>query len=299
MTMTGSGGGPGSEARGFNFLGLSPDDAAYDDARVVIVPVAYDATTSYKAGTKYGPAAIIAASREVETYDRTTGRDLLDIGIATATEVDSIADGPSQMVDLVEREITGHLDQGKYCVMLGGEHSLTTGAVRAHHKRYPDLSVLQIDAHADMRDTYQGSKHSHACVMRRVREFCPAVSVGIRSVSEQCHAAITAGNFPVFWADECVGQTDWHDRAIAGLSENVYITFDCDGLDPSIMPSVGTPEPGGLQWYETMAFLKRVFAERKVVGFDVVELCPMPPHHASDFLAARLVAAMIGMARIS
>lgn len=293
--MGATAGGPGAEARGYNFLGLSPEEAAYDTARVVVVPVAYDATTSYRAGTKYGPAAIIAASREVETYDRTTHRSLLDIGIATAVEVDSLVGGPALMVDAVEAEIASHLDQGKYCVMLGGEHSITTGAVRAHHRRYPDLSVLQIDAHADMRDAYQGSPYSHACVMSRVREICPAVSVGIRSVSTECHARIESGKLPVFWADQCVGRNDWHDDAIAGLSENVYVTFDLDGLDPSIMPSVGTPEPGGLLWYETLAFLRRVFAARKVVGFDVVELSPMPPHHASDFLAARLVAAMVGM----
>jgi agmatinase len=291
-------GGPGSEARGYNFLGLSPEEANYDNARVVVVPVAYEATTSYKAGTKYGPAAIIAASREVETFDRASGRDLLHIGIATAVEMEAVVDGPAQMVDSIEKEITQHLDAGKYCVMLGGEHSITTGAVRAHHKKFPDLSVLQIDAHGDMRDTFQGSKYSHACVMRRVREICPAVSVGIRSVSLACNDGLGELGQPVFWAEEVIGRDDWHERAIAGLSDSVYITFDLDGFDPSIMPSVGTPEPGGLYWYETLAFLRKVFAARKVVGFDVVELCPMPPHHASDFLAARLVAAMIGMARI-
>jgi agmatinase len=289
-------GGPGAQTRGYNFLGLAPEDAEYEKARVVIVPVAYEATTSYKAGTKYGPAAIIAASREVESYDRETGRDLLDLGIATGIEVESAAEGPAAMVDVVEREIARHLTAGKFCVMLGGEHSITTGAVRAHHKLYPDLSVLQIDAHADMRDSYQGSKHSHACTMRRVREICPAVSVGIRSVSEECHERIEKDFLPVFWADECAGGGDWCDAAIDHLSDDVYITFDCDGLDPSIMPSVGTPEPGGLLWQGTVGFLRKVFAAKNVVGFDVVELCPMPPHHASDFLAARLVAAMIGMA---
>ena len=281
--------------RGNNFLGLPPEDAEYAKARVVVIPVAYDATTSYKSGTKYGPAAIIAASREVETYDPATKTEIGNIGIATVDEVEAEADGPAAMVDTVEREIARHLANGKFCVMLGGEHSITTGAVRAHKAKYPNLSVLQIDAHADMRDSYQGSKFSHASAIRRVREICPVVSVGIRNASADCHATIERGRLPVFWADQCVGRTDWHDAAINGLSPQVYITFDLDGLDPSIMPAVGTPEPGGLMWQETLAFLRAVAAKRKIVGFDVVELSPIPGLHHPDFLAAKLVAEMVRM----
>ncbi|MEW5701326.1 MAG: agmatinase [Candidatus Zixiibacteriota bacterium] len=283
--------------RGYNFLGLPPEDAAYDTARVVVIPVAYDGTTSYRAGTKYGPAAIIAASREVETYDPVTKRDIAEIGIATVDEIEAEAEGPGAMVDTVERVIAGHLAVGKYCVMLGGEHSITTGAVRAHTAKYPDLTVLQIDAHADMRDTYQGSKWSHACAMRRVRELCPAVSVGIRNVSADCHATIERDHLPIFWSRDCVGKTDWYQAALKPLSKHVYITIDLDGLDPSIMPAVGTPEPGGLLWQETLDFLRLVFAQKTVVGFDVVELSPIPGLHAPDFLAARLVAEMLRMIR--
>jgi len=286
---------PSHIPRGNNFLGLPPEDAEYDKARVVVIPVAYDATTSYKTGTKYGPAAIIAASREVETYDPATKTEIGDIGIATVDEIEAEADGPAVMVDTVEREIARHLAAGKFCVMLGGEHSITTGAVRAHKAKYPNLSVLQIDAHADMRDSYQGSKFSHASVMRRVREICPVVSVGIRNASADCHATIERGRLPVFWADQCLGRTDWHDAAIAALTQQVYITFDLDALDPSIMPAVGTPEPGGLLWQETLAFLRAVASKRKVVGFDVVELSPIPGLHHPDFLAAKLVAEMVRM----
>ena len=269
----------------------------YDTARVVIIPVAYDATASYKSGTKYGPAAIIAASREVETYDPLSRREIGEIGIATVDEVEAEAEGPAAMVDAIERVVVGHLARGKFCVMLGGEHSITTGAVRAHKAKYADLTVLQIDAHADMRESYQGSRWSHACVMRRVRELCPSVSVGIRNVSADCHQAIERDRLPVFWAKDCVSKSDWYQAAIKLLSGHVYLTFDLDALDPSIMPAVGTPEPGGFLWQETLDFLRLVFAQKKVVGFDVVELSPIPGLHAPDFLAARLVAEMVRMIR--
>jgi len=199
------------------------------------------------------------------------------------------------MVAKVEREIARHLDAGKFCVMLGGEHSLTPGAVAAHKAKYDNLTVLQFDAHADMRNSYQGSKHSHATAMRRVREFCPAVSVGIRSASNACIKAITNDKLPIFWARDIVGRSDWHEAAIAPLSDHVYLTIDLDGFDPSIMPSVGTPEPGGLLWYETLDFLGKVAAQKTIVGFDVVELMPIPGLHHADFTAARLIADLLRM----
>ena len=281
--------------RGYNFLGLTDEESPYADARVVIVPVAYDGTTSYKSGTKDGPAAIIAASREIESSDRSSRIDLGDVVIHTCDEVEAEVDGPRLMVDKVEREIARHLTARKYCVMLGGEHSLTAGAVAAHAKYFDNLSVLQIDAHADMRDTYQGSKNSHATVMRRARELCPAVSVGIRSASDACLNAIEKGALPIFWARDIVGRSDWHEAAIAKLTDHVYLTFDLDGFDPSIMPSVGTPEPGGLMWYETLEFLAKVADQKTIVGFDVVELMPIPGLHHADFTAARLVTEILRM----
>lgn len=281
--------------RGYNFLGLTPEEAEYDNARIVILPVAYDATTSYKSGTKYGPAAIIAASREVETFDPATGRDIGEIGIYTALEIEAEADGPARMIEVVERDIAKHLKNGKYIVMLGGEHSLTTAAVRAHKAKYPNLSVLHIDAHADMRDSYQGSKWSHASVMRRVRELVPAVSVGIRNASADCVQSLKAGKCPVYWATDVVGKTGWQEAAINQLTDQVYLTLDLDVFDPSIMPAVGTPEPGGMQWYETLDFLRLVFSKRNVVGFDIVELSPIAGLHHPDFLAAKLTAEMVRM----
>lgn len=283
--------------RGYNFLGLAPEETEYDNARVVILPVAYDATTSYKSGTKYGPAAIIAASREVETYDPASGRDIGEIGIHTALEIEAEAEGPAKMIEVVEDEVAKHMKNGKYVTMLGGEHSLTTAPVRAHKAKYPNLSVLHIDAHADMRDSYQGSKWSHASVMRRVREMVPAVSVGIRNASEGCVRSLEAGKCPVYWASDVVGKTGWQDAAIGQLTDQVYITFDLDAFDPSIMPAVGTPEPGGMHWYETLDFLRSVFSKRNVVGFDIVELSPIAGLHHPDFLAAKLTAEMVRMIR--
>lgn len=284
--------------RGYNFLGLTPEETEYDHARVVILPVAYDATTSYKSGTKYGPAAIIAASREVETYDPATGRDIGEIGIHTALEIEAVAEGPAKMIEVVEAEVAKYLKNGRYVVMLGGEHSLTTAPVRAHKAKYPNLSVLHIDAHADMRDSYQGSKWSHASVMRRVREMVPAVSVGIRNASEDCVQSLKAGRCPVYWATDVVGKTGWQEAAINQLTDQVYITLDLDAFDPSIMPAVGTPEPGGMHWYETLDFLRLVFSKKNVVGFDIVELSPIAGLHHPDFLAAKLTAEMVRMVKV-
>lgn len=284
--------------RGYNFLGLTPAETEYDNARIVILPVAYDATTSYRSGTKYGPAAIIAASREVETFDPSSGRDIGELGIHTALEIEAEADGPAKMIETVESEIARHLKNGKYVVMLGGEHSLTTAPVRAHKAKYPNLSVLHIDAHADMRDSYQGSRWSHASVMRRVREMVPAVSVGIRNASEDCVQSLKAGKCPVYWAKDVVGMTGWQEAAINQLTEQVYITLDLDAFDPSIMPAVGTPEPGGMQWYETLDFLRTVFSRKHVVGFDIVELSPIAGLHHPDFLAAKLTAEMVRMVKL-
>jgi len=277
----------------FNFLGLPDEYCAPEKAKYSIVPVAYEGTVTYGTGTKNGPRAIIAASREVESFDAQSGVELADPGIYTLPEVAAVAEGPEKMVARVQEVTTAELEAGRTAIMLGGEHSITTGAVRAYFKRYPDLSVLQIDAHPDLRDSYQGSRYSHASVMRRVREICPHVCVGARNCSIEEKKFIDAENIPIFWARDIIGRTDWYDRCLSHLSDNVYLTFDLDGLDPSVMPAVGTPEPGGLGWYDALNFLQHVFAKKKVVGADVVELAPIPGMNFPDFTAAQLTATII------
>jgi agmatinase len=279
----------------FNFLGLPPVNSSREEARYSIVPVAYEGTVTYGAGTKFGPAAIIAASREVETYDAVTGIDLADIGICTLPEVAAVATGPEQMVARVEQVIAAELDAGRTPIMLGGEHSLTTGAVRAYRKKFPGLSVLQFDAHLDLRDAYQGSPYSHASAMRRVREICSHVCVGARNCSAEEKEFIEREGVPVFWARDVIGRNDWYDRCLEHLTKDVYVTFDLDGFDPAVMPAVGTPEPGGLGWYDALDFLQYASTKKNIVGADIVELAPIPGLLYPDFTAAQLTAALIRM----
>lgn len=278
-----------------NFGGLTEEHAALEHARAVILPVPYDFTTSYQGGTRLGPRAIIAASRNMELWDEEAG-PVYRHGIHTLAELEPTAEGPAAMVDRVELAVEWILDRGKLPVMIGGEHSLTPGAVRAVKRRHPKLSVLQIDAHADMRDTYLESACSHACAMRRVRELVPAASVGIRSLSEE-EAEYLAENPAPIWSVRSFRALEgrW-EPILEALSDEVYVTFDLDGLDPSILPATGTPEPGGLDWYEAVDLLAAVAAQKRIVGFDVLELAPLPGHVASDFLAARLTYRMIGLA---
>jgi agmatinase len=219
-------------------------------------------------------------------------------GIHTLPELEPTALGPGVMAARVEQAIGWILDRGKLPVMLGGEHSLTAGAVRAAAKRFPRLSVLQIDAHADMRDTYLDSPDSHACVMRRVREMVPAASVGIRSMSEEEADHLKRHPAPI-WSVRAFRalERNWAP-ILAALTDDVFVTFDLDGLDPACLPATGTPEPGGLDWYEAVDLLAAVARRARIVGFDVVELAPIPGQPASDFLAARLAYRTLGFALV-
>jgi agmatinase len=283
-----------------NFGGLEPEWSALDRSRVAILPVPYDFTTTYQAGTRFGPRAILAASRNMELWDEELGA-VYRAGIHTLPEVEPTAEGPTAMVERVEQAVDWILERGKLPAVLGGEHSITSGVVGAVARRFPGLSVLQIDAHADMRDTYLDTRHSHACAMRRVREIVPAASVGIRSLSEE--EAEDLGRHPVpMWSVRQFRALEgrW-EPILSALTGEVYVTFDLDGLDPSVLPGTGTPEPGGLDWYEAVDLLRAVSQRSRIVGFDVVELAPIPGQVASDFLAARLVYRLIGlaMARVS
>jgi agmatinase len=278
-----------------NFGGLEGEPAELANARAAVLPVPYDFSTSYQGGTRWGPHAILAASQNMELWDDELGATYR-AGIHTLPALEPTALGPEAMVQRVEQATGWILDQGKLPAILGGEHSITTGAVRAALARHPDLSVLQIDAHADMRDTYLDSPFSHACVMRRIRERVPAVSVGIRSMSEDEAEHLERHPAPI-WSTRAFRalRGDW-TPILAALSPNVFVTFDLDGLDPGILPATGTPEPGGLDWFEAVDLLQAVAGRARIVGFDIVELAPIPGQVASDFLAARLTYRLIGLA---
>jgi agmatinase len=274
------------------FGGLEPDQSAFASARVLIWPVPFEKTVSYGTGTKDGPASIIDASRFMELYDEEIDGEPCAIGIHTLPEMDADRE-PDDMMASLEKRGGELIATGKFVCMLGGEHSITPPVVRAFGKKYPRLSVLQIDAHADLRDTFEGTRNSHACAMRRVLEVCPAVQVGIRSLSSEEAREIPRLPTRVFYAKDIVGNIagnrDWVDAAVDALTEDVYLTLDIDGLDPSLVPHTGTPEPGGLSWYEVLALIRRVAEKRRIVGMDLVEVCGSPGGARSSFLAAKLI----------
>jgi len=256
--------------------------------------VPYDSTTDWRSGARDGPRAIIDASQYLELYDLELEREIYRVGIHTLPEIQPEMSSPENMlrrVYIVAKEL---LDKNKTVLMLGGEHSLTLGMVKAYREKYEALSVLQLDAHADLRDSYLGTKFSHATVMRRVWELCPIVPVGIRSLSEEeCRFIDETGIKPVFARGPILAE-DSINHIIASLSNEVYITIDLDVLDPSIMSAVGTPEPGGLGWYELLDLLREVAQSRRIVGFDLVELCPSEGPLSCAFLAAKLAYKLIG-----
>ena len=278
------------------FLDMPPNGAGLADARVVLFPIPYDSTTSYRGGARYGPKAIIAASRQLEDYDLELDRDISEVGIYTAPEISPDVSGPEAMVGLVERVVRASAVPGRLIGLLGGEHSITVGAVSALKGTYPDLSVLFLDAHADLRDEYMGSRWGHASVARRLYDICPVVHVGVRSLSAPERRFIRDHELPVvFWppADDRAGLATTVLRA---LSATVYVSIDLDVLDPGIMSAVGTPEPGGMTWEEVTGLLRAVAEERDVVGFDVTELSPEEGPEAGAFTAAKLVYKLIGYA---
>ncbi|UCF17203.1 MAG: agmatinase, partial [Phycisphaerales bacterium] len=253
---------------------------------IVIVPVAYDGTSTWMKGADEGPSAIIEASVNMELYDIETDSEVYKRGIFTEEAIGGQIT-TKEMIDSVHDMVRYYLEQDKFTVIVGGEHSVSIGSIKAHAERYDKLTVLQLDAHADLRQEYDGSKYNHACVMARAKELCPIVQVGVRSMS--AGEKELADKSRMFLADDIHDNTYWIEKVISELSDNVYVTIDLDVFDPSIVPSTGTPEPGGLLWYEVLTFLKTVSENRNVVGFDVVELCPDGNTKAPDFLAAKLI----------
>lgn len=277
------------------FLDLSPGDSERQRSRFVVIQAPYDGTSTWRKGADRGPRAILDASAHLELYDIETGCEPFRDGIYTHEEALDLG-SPEAMVASVEEVVARFYREGKAIALLGGEHSVTIGAVRATAALRPGVGVLQVDAHADLRAAYEGSPYNHACVMARVAEICPFVQVGIRSMDISEREAVQPGR--IFYADELVNDLAWVERVVSVLPDRVYITFDLDALDPAIMPSTGTPEPGGLSWYAALRLLRRVAESREVVGFDVVELCP-GSEHAPDFLAAKLVYKMMSYVHAS
>ncbi len=272
--------------RASNFGNLSGEYSNPENAAVVIVPVPYDRTSTWGKGADKGPAAIIDASANMELYDIEIDSEVYRLGIFTDEPVKEQS-SPEKMAGAVAGRVAKHISYGKFTVLLGGEHSVSIGAAKAHAEKYHNLTVLQLDAHADLRDEYDGSKYNHACVMARIKRFCPVVQVGIRSMDASEKKSIEKEN--TFFAKDIHNNTGWIAKVISRLTENVYITIDLDVFDPSIMPSTGTPEPGGLLWYDVLHLLKTLCKKKNLVGFDVVELCPNQNNKAPDFLAAMLI----------
>lgn len=265
-----------------------PDGASTDleKSKIVILPVPYDRTSTWIKGADKGPFALLEASPELELYDIDTGYEVYRQGIYTLPPV-PVNLPPEEMVKAVEGRVLEFLDKDKFVVLLGGEHSVSIGSVRAHAGKYNDLSVLSLDAHADLREEYQGSRFNHACVAARIKESCHVVEVGVRSMSLEEKDKLPPED--IFFAKDIVGRAGWTREAVSRLRDNVYVTIDLDVFDPAVMPSTGTPQPGGLDWYQVMSLLEAVARDKNVVGFDVVELCPSRSNKAPDFLAAKLV----------
>ncbi|QYA24552.1 agmatinase [Gramella sp. MT6] len=271
-----------------NYAGIPDKHARIDEAKVVLIPVPYDGTSTWQKGADKGPDAFLNASENMELYDIETRSEVYRQGIYLAPAVTEDS-SPEKMVEAVYKTTKNYIKQDKFVTLFGGEHSISIGSIRAFNESFEDLTVVQLDAHADLRPEYEGSKCNHACALHEASKTTNLIQVGIRSmdVSENDHM----DENQVYFAHDLY--EDWQDDAIGQMTPNVFITIDLDAFDPSILPSTGTPEPGGLFWYETLEFLKMMFKKKNVVGFDIVELCPNENEKSSDFLAAKLYYKML------
>lgn len=271
------------------FCGLPSTPATYGAASIVVLPIPFDKTSTWMKGADKGPAALIEASQYLEFYDIETDSEVLNKGIFTAAPIRAVSS--EALIKRTDSTVSRYLADNKFVVVLGGEHSVSVGVIKAYARQYDDLSILHLDAHADSRDFYEGSRFNHACVIARAREYTNnIISVGIRSMDVSERAGMERKR--MFFAHEIYDTNAWIPKAVRLLSENVYVTIDVDVFDPGIMPSTGTPEPGGLGWYQVLKLLRAVSKVKRIVGFDVVELCPSSAK-ASDFLAAKLVYTLI------
>jgi agmatinase len=272
------------------YAGIPEQFSKLDQSKIVLIPVPYDGTSTWQKGADKGPDAFLDASANMELYDIETGSEVYQQGVFLA---DAVAENatPEAMVEAVHKATKTYIKKNKFVTVFGGEHSVSIGTIRAFSEMFKDLTVLHIDAHADLRESYEGSACNHACAVYEASQTTNLIQVGIRSMDAIEKTVMDEEK--TFFAHEMTEDNSWMDAAIDQMTDHVFITFDLDALDPSIMPSTGTPEPGGLLWYETLEFLKQVFEEKNVVGFDIVELCPNKNEKSSDFLAAKLYYKML------
>jgi agmatinase len=279
----------------FNYLALPPEYSNFEKARVVILPVPYESTTSYQAGTRDAPHEIVWASRNVELWDEELGKETYKIGIHTLEEMVPVLGNADAMMEELYKVSKQIVEQNKFQITLGGEHAITSPIVKAHLEKYPSLAVLQIDAHADLRDSFEGCRHSHASALRRVVEMCPVVHVGIRNISYEEVQALPKLRSKIFYMKDIERDPKWFEKVVDELPEHVYYTIDVDGLDSAVMPSTGTPEPGGLSWKDLMDLSREVTHRRNVIGIDLVELCPQAGIKAPVFMCAKLIYKLLGL----
>ena len=272
------------------YAGIPENYAKLETANVVLIPVPYDGTSTWQKGADKGPNTFLNASENMELYDIETDSEVYKQGIYLAEPI-TVNATPEALVDAVHQETKSYIKKNKFVTVFGGEHSISIGTIRAFNEMFPSLTVLHIDAHADLRKSYDGSSCNHACAVYEASQYTNLIQVGIRSMDIKEKSTMNLEK--TYFAHEMAMDDSWMDSAIDQMTDNVFITFDLDAFDPSIMPSTGTPEPGGLLWYETLDFLKKVFKEKNVVGFDIVELCPNEVDKSSDFLAAKLYYKML------
>lgn len=273
-----------------NYAGIPDEFAQLEKSKVVLIPVPYDGTSTWGKGADKGPEALLEASENMELYDIETETEVYQQGVFVTEAITELST-PEAMVKNVHKRTKEYIKRNKFVTLVGGEHSISIGSIRAFNECFDNLTVLHIDAHADLRESYEGTPYNHACAVYEASQNTNLVQVGIRSMD--IIETTLMDKEKTFFAHEMVDDEYWIDKVIESLTDNVFITFDLDALDPSIMPSTGTPEPGGLLWYETLEFLKQVFEEKNVVGFDLVELCPNPHDKSSNFLAAKLYYKML------
>ena len=284
-----------------NFLGIGSKFSSYDNSRIVILPIPYEKTVSYGKGTLLGPLKILEASHFVEFYDEEMNRELcFELGISTLNKLEINNISSKKALLKIYKKVLKLLDDGKFVVSLGGEHTISQAPIKAYYERFNNLSILQIDAHSDLRQIYEGNKYSHACVMARVAEFTKDIhQAGIRAQDIAEAEFIQNNKIKTYYMRdirEGKHTKNWQKKIAENLNENVYITFDVDGFDPAVIPATGTPEPGGLFWDEIMKLIKLIGKTKNIVGFDVVELAPSKCQKASDFTAAKLVYKMLNYA---